>query len=134
MYNRTKSVLAITKNINIIKYSLQKYHSFELLFLCYGLPFGVHGGDICPLLSDGVKASDAAEIPHAVKPSDDVDQLIEGYHTMVCSRHCVKIMRKEPSSIFFTQNPKLILKSLGPIDRKFHGDGENDRFVLCMNI
>ena len=22
------------------------------------------------------------------------------------------------------------LKSLGPIDRKFHGHGENDRFVL----
>ena len=26
------------------------------------------------------------------------------------------------------------LKSLGPIDRKFHGHGENDGFVLYENI
>ena len=27
-----------------------------------------------------------------------------------------------------------ILKSLGPIDRKFHGHGENDEFVLYEHI
>ena len=79
-------------------------------FYVRALPFGVHWGDICPLLGDRVKASDAAEILHAIKTSDDVDQLIEGDHAVVCSRHCVNIMREGINTIFFTQNQLLIFK------------------------
>ena len=41
-------------------------------------------------------------------------------------------MENATSVVMFTCN--FFLKSLGPIDRKFHGHGENDGFVLYEYI
>ena len=45
---------------------------------------------------------------------------------------CVCLIKPVNQSYFMLL--QVHLKSLGPIDRKLHGHGENDGFVLCEYI